>query len=128
MKTEKNLCHANLTNSQDKIEVTQNKISVYNIAQHATGGRKEGYLEKGVNRLRGVSGKFCGDGIYHSFPIYETYCLRLSNLQTMTEPRQIQFQLLELAFVTTTDLVWNFVCRNFPIIEFMQNLRPPAFQ
>jgi hypothetical protein len=46
----------------------------------------------------------------------------------MTEPRRIPFQLLELAFVATTDLVWNFVCGNFPIIEFMQNLRQPAFQ
>jgi hypothetical protein len=46
----------------------------------------------------------------------------------MTEPRQIQIQLLELAFVATYDLVWNFVYGNFPIIEFMKNLRQPAFQ
>jgi hypothetical protein len=69
MKTEENLCHANLIKSHDKIETSQNKISVYNIAQRATRGCKEGYLEKGVNRLRGVNGKFCGDGIYHSLPI-----------------------------------------------------------
>jgi hypothetical protein len=68
MKTEEKLCHANLIKSQDEIEVTQNKISVFNIAQRATRGRKEGYLEKGVNRLRRVNGKFCGDGIYHSLP------------------------------------------------------------
>jgi len=69
IKTEENLCHANLIKSQDKIEVSQNKISVYNIPQLETRGLKEGYLEKGVIRLRGVNGKFCGDGIHHSFPI-----------------------------------------------------------
>jgi len=46
----------------------------------------------------------------------------------MTEPRQVPFQQLELTFVATTDLVWNFVCGKFPIIELMQNLREPAFQ
>jgi hypothetical protein len=81
MKTEETLCHASLIKSHDKIEMSQNKISVYNIAQRATRGCKEGYLEKGVNRLRGVSCKLCGYGIYHSLPISYTYSLHLSNLQ-----------------------------------------------
>jgi len=69
MKIEENLCHANLIKSQDKIDMSLNEISVYSIAQRATRDRKGGYLEKAVNRLRGVKGKFCGDGIYHSLPI-----------------------------------------------------------
>jgi hypothetical protein len=58
MKTEENLCHANPIKSQDKIEMSQNKIIVYNIAQRATRGRKEGYLEKAMNRVRGVKVNF----------------------------------------------------------------------
>jgi hypothetical protein len=38
MKTEENLCYENLIKSQDKIEMSQNKISVYNIAQLAARG------------------------------------------------------------------------------------------